>query len=233
MSGIGETASEMGKRKAFTPEQEADVCSRFGSGESVRSISESYGRCGYTVRSVLHKYGISTPRYRQLDVEIDVDEAARLYKDGSTLHEIASMMGCSWMTIQRRLTDAGVDMHAQGCRYVDPMTTADKRLSENKQAQKRRNAISKRPHDGGSRGIRWGDIARRDHMRCQICGRMVDASDKWKSAGGRWCFGRAYPTVDHIIALYNGGTDTYDNVQLACKHCNSKKGHKGQMRLAI
>lgn len=223
----------MGRKPAFTAEQEADVCARFESGQSVKSIADSYGRCGHTVRGVLHRHGISTPRYRQLAADIDVDEAARLYGEGATLHEIAAVVECSWMTVQRRLTDIGIEMHAPGCRYVGPLTPTEKRLSENRQAQQRRNAIARRPHDSTSRGIKWRDIAKRDHMRCQICGRVVDASDKWRSASGRWCFGRAYPTVDHIIALHNGGTDTYDNVQLACKHCNSKKGHSGQMRLVV
>ena len=49
-------------------------------------------------------------------------------------------------------------------------------------------------------------------------------SDVWINDTGRKCFGRKYPTVDHIIPIKMGGTDTPDNVQLACKHCNSKKG---------
>ena len=61
-------------------------------------------------------------------------------------------------------------------------------------------------------------------MTCAICGTKVDPCDKWINESGRYCFGRNYPTVDHIVAIKNGGTDTYDNVQLACKRCNSKKG---------
>jgi 5-methylcytosine-specific restriction endonuclease McrA len=109
----------------------------------------------------------------------------------------------------------------------------ENREAKHRRDKKRRDAISLRRRDGPSHGLKWRDIADRDNMRCQICGRKVDVNDKWVNECGRWCFGRLYPTIDHIIALANGGTDTYDNVQLACKHCNSKKRDKGQMRLAI
>ena len=40
-------------------------------------------------------------------------------------------------------------------------------------------------------------------------------------------------TVDHIVALANNGTHTWDNVQLLCGTCNSYKRDLGQLRLAI
>ena len=61
-------------------------------------------------------------------------------------------------------------------------------------------------------------------MKCAICGGEVDPTDRWVSESGRHCFGRNYPTVDHVVAIKNGGADTFDNVQLVHKHCNSKKG---------
>lgn len=72
--------------------------------------------------------------------------------------------------------------------------------------------------------IRWTEIAERFDMKCAICGCDVNQNDFWINEKGRKCFGRAYPTVDHIIPLKCGGTDSFDNVQLTCKHCNSKKG---------
>lgn len=77
-----------------------------------------------------------------------------------------------------------------------------------------------------SRPIRWQEIAHDFGLLCAICGRAVDPDDTWIGKNGRRCYGRNYPTVDHIIPLKHGGTDTLDNVQLACKHCNSSKGAK-------
>ena len=33
-------------------------------------------------------------------------------------------------------------------------------------------------------------------------------------------------TVDHIVALMNGGDHSLDNLQPCCAQCNNKKGHK-------
>lgn len=34
-----------------------------------------------------------------------------------------------------------------------------------------------------------------------------------------------YMTVDHIISLSKGGTDSLDNLQCTCKKCNGLKGN--------
>lgn len=202
-------------------------------GKSTADIAKAFGCHRRTISQRLKDAGVVLKPRNRLGCPVDVCEAVTLYQGGATLMEIADRYGCSWMTIQRRLVEVGVDMHAPGCRYCEPMTSTEKRKTFNAQARKRYAAKNDRPHDGSSRGLGWRDIAKRDHMRCQICGRKVDVNDKWLNGNGRWCFGRGYPTIDHIIALDNGGTDTYDNVQLVCKRCNSKKGRIGQMRLAI
>lgn len=86
-------------------------------------------------------------------------------------------------------------------------------------------AIKSRPATH-SRCIHWTEIAEKFGMKCSICGCTVDPNDMWVGSDGRKRFGRKYPTVDHIVAIKNGGTDTLDNVQLTCKHCNSSKGAK-------
>lgn len=88
---------------------------------------------------------------------------------------------------------------------------------------KRTIAINSRPKAHGGH-IRWMEIAEKYEMKCAICGGKVNPNDKWVNETGCMCFGREYPTVDHIIPLDKGGTDTFDNVQLAHKRCNSKKG---------
>ena len=78
-----------------------------------------------------------------------------------------------------------------------------------------------------TRTIVWTDLFEKFGGKCAICGIAVDPSDTWIWKHERRCYGRNYPTVDHIIPLKCGGTDTMDNVQLTCKRCNSKKGAKG------
>lgn len=79
--------------------------------------------------------------------------------------------------------------------------------------------------------ITWHEIADRYGMKCAFCGCEVNPEDTWTASNGRKCYGRTYPTVDHIIPLKCGGTDTLDNVQLACKHCNSAKGAKSDWKI--
>ena len=51
------------------------------------------------------------------------------------------------------------------------------------------------------------NILKRDHNRCQYCGRP----------------GRDL-TLDHILPLSRGGTDDWHNVVTACRECNRRKG---------
>lgn len=95
--------------------------------------------------------------------------------------------------------------------------------SQRRSDANRYKALTKDGHAYRNR-IRWYDIAEQFNMTCAICGCKVDPTDTWTNKNGCICFGRKYPTVDHIIPLKYGGTDTLDNVQLACKRCNSAKG---------
>ena len=42
----------------------------------------------------------------------------------------------------------------------------------------------------------------------------------------RRCFAYDELTIDHLIPVVRGGSNTVDNLLLACKPCNSRKGHK-------
>lgn len=67
-------------------------------------------------------------------------------------------------------------------------------------------------------GITIRKLVKRDGNICQICGEPCDADDL------RWGYsGPLYPSIDHIVAMANGGGHTWDNVQLAHLICNSNK----------
>ena len=55
----------------------------------------------------------------------------------------------------------------------------------------------------------------RDKGVCQICGRDIDFDCDPNSDD--------YPSIDHIKPLAKGGLHQWDNVQLACRRCNSLK----------
>ena len=237
--GIG----TMGK---FTPEQELEICEMYEQVERGRIVAERYGVSTETIYRILKKHDIPrTHRHSAVEKrktnrrcvrldwsDSDVADIIQLYQGGLTCSQIGEKYSCSWSSVRRALRSHGIKLRTRGRKKSD-VEPKERRDAKRARDRKRAHAVSDRRHDGPARGLRWRDIADRDNMRCQICGRVVDVSDRWINERGNWCYGRLYPTLDHIVALSNGGTDTYDNVQLACKRCNSKKQDKGQMRLAI
>ena len=69
-------------------------------------------------------------------------------------------------------------------------------------------------------------LAKRDNDICWICKKKVDWTDKTYSERGATKAGRNYPSIDHVVALKNGGTHTWDNVRLAHRQCNTEKSNK-------
>lgn len=65
------------------------------------------------------------------------------------------------------------------------------------------------------RSITLTKLYMRDGGVCQICGRNI--SFDCNSNSDR------YPSIDHIKPLAKGGLHRWDNVQLACRICNSMK----------
>jgi len=55
--------------------------------------------------------------------------------------------------------------------------------------------------------VRW-EVWERDNFTCKKCG------------------SRRFLTIDHILALANGGNTDIDNLQTLCGTCNSRKGKR-------
>lgn len=62
----------------------------------------------------------------------------------------------------------------------------------------------------------------RDKNICHICGCKCDRSD-YQMIDGVFIAGNMYPSIDHVIAVANGGTHEWSNVKLAHRICNSNK----------
>lgn len=65
----------------------------------------------------------------------------------------------------------------------------------------------------------------RDNGICYLCQKACDWKD-YQIINGAFVVGKSYPTIEHVLAICNGGTHTWNNVKLACHACNSKKGKK-------
>lgn len=60
----------------------------------------------------------------------------------------------------------------------------------------------------------------RDKGRCWICGLQCDYNDK-EYKGKTMIAGNMYPSIDHVVALSDGGQHSWDNVKLAHRICNT------------
>lgn len=92
----------------------------------------------------------------------------------------------------------------------------------------RRAAAIRRRHKVSENGrIDWDiSIARlmkRNGVACGLCGNDVDLNDYHTTDSGTIVTGNNYPSIDHVFPISRGGTHTWDNVQLACRQCNSVK----------
>ena len=63
----------------------------------------------------------------------------------------------------------------------------------------------------------------RDKGICQLCGTKCNWNDK-KEINGATIVGNTYPSIDHILPISKGGTDEWENLQLAHFKCNWVKG---------
>ena len=66
-------------------------------------------------------------------------------------------------------------------------------------------------------------LYKRDGGTCYLCGRMCDWADG-KMIDGQFVAGESYPSIDHVKPISKGGAHTWENVKLACRHCNTVKG---------
>ena len=54
-----------------------------------------------------------------------------------------------------------------------------------------------------------------DSFLCYLCENPVDMRMRWPHPNS--------PSIDHVVPIAHGGTDTRDNVRLACAECNMAK----------
>ena len=61
-------------------------------------------------------------------------------------------------------------------------------------------------------------LIERDGEQCYLCGDTVHFNVHYNDP--------KYPTIEHVLAIANGGTHSWENVKVACRDCNNHKGTK-------
>lgn len=212
-------------------------------GGSFQDAAEATGYGMDYIRQLGAKEGI-----RKQKRKYDYDEIKNLYTSGKTPKEIADIIGAkSIATVYKLLHDtygsvckhkssevtAYVMRFCKRCNaafLVHPnhnqvfcslkCQTAD---SHERSAIKRRIAVNSSYVD---KDITLKKLAKRDKDICWICGEAVDWADYDIGQNGRRATHKKYPSIDHVIALANGGDHSWQNVRLAHVGCNAKKGVK-------
>lgn len=111
---------------------------------------------------------------------------------------------------ERRCLNCGSWFCPDGSRRRSYCSERCARAAENARHDKRLQRNGK-----ADRSITLTKLYMRDGGVCQICGRKIDFDCDSNSD--------FYPSIDHIRPLAKGGLHRWDNVQLACRICNSLK----------
>lgn len=203
--------------------------------ENKRGMDESavieYYLQGNSATQAALKFGMNLRRVRRI-----IDEAG-VARDAQTVMELDEypdvITGDPWLdkkftcpecgrvfTRYQRMVADGTLSHQRRGRSVK-YCSAKCRM---RHGNKARNTARCRKH-AVSRGdvIPLGDLMKRDHSICQLCGEEVDLGDGYYDDCGHFHTGKRYPTIDHIIPVSKGGRHVWENVQLAHQACNSRK----------
>ena len=106
-----------------------------------------------------------------------------------------------------------------------PTYCSDKCAKKAKNSRKeaaRRARISNQLVD---KDITLESLFKRDKGICHICGGRCDYED-YTVRDEVFIAGDWYPSIDHVVALSNGGKHSWGNVRLAHRLCNTKKSNR-------
>lgn len=168
--------------------------------------------CMGTINSTARKYFCSTKCKRVADRV----SQTRAYKPRRYAQR--SCVGCGAAFEPRRKSSKYCSM---ACFQRSPRMQSLRRWHGHvRRARKRGNGVSGR--------FDVTAVFRRDNYTCQLCGIKTPKRLVGKLPPNA-------PTLDHIIPLSKGGSHSPDNVQCACRRCNSVKHAKvrGQLRLVL
>lgn len=189
-----------------------------------------------TVNNIIRKRCPDTKVVRSHKEDFDVEQIVHEYRDlGMTSYELAKKYDVNPATIRKWMRSEGIckgksngisqaKSHAVAVeRFVAsyPESLARCDTWRDRVYVRRKNRILSRPHDMGCDGIKWRDLAERNgnDLTCWICGGICVPGSTGDDA----------PSVDHVIPLSNGGTDTFDNVRIAHRGCNRDRSNRVQL----
>ena len=76
--------------------------------------------------------------------------------------------------------------------------------------------------DGYRHSFPLEEVYERDNGVCYLCGGLCDWND-WEERDGVIVYGNLYPSRDHVVPKSHGGQNSWENIRLAHRICNSIK----------
>lgn len=218
----------------------------YAAGLSVHEIAVFFGCRDMSIYYHLQKLGLYEIGHVKRRKSKIIDAVERDYLAGASTYELEEKYGVCHETIGKWMRECG---HRRGKSQSAPRTVTCARCGNQFTARKvnqiycsrtcrnavhfqHRRDLKRISLDENADVITLRKVWERDKGRCYICGCKTDWNDYHMVNGWR-VTGPRYPTRDHVIAINNGGTHTWNNVRLACFECNTRKADLGQMRLAI
>lgn len=154
---------------------------------------------------------------RKKAIRTAADEAARKKAEEQRRAKMQEIHTCECCGRQYTIEETGYN----SAKYCS--VRCQKRLYSRRHEQARDQRKRWRKHDSD---ITLEKVFRKGKGICYICGKPCDWSDYYVNENGTHIAGNSYPSIDHVFPLSKGGTDTWDNVKLAHRRCNSIKHDK-------
>ena len=205
-------------------------------GFSNSEIGKAMGITTNSVCSIMRRRYPDLYESRNRLSEADIDAIEHEYLAGSTSYELGDRYKVNHTTISKVMRKRG---HHRGKgngptqqqssnlameRFLESYTeeSGNSDTWRHRAAVRRRYRIISRPHDGGTYGLKWKDVYKHNghDLTCWICKKKCRPNSKNRDMR---------PSVDHVIPLSNGGTDTFDNVRIAHVGCNRNRSNKVQL----
>lgn len=185
------------------------------SGRVKASLSATFRckECGHTFKrkvSSIKTGCISCPACEKLRKERENLRKQREQDEAKTITSVCIECGCTFSYV----------LKCQKKKYCSERCGRRARSRRNRpnNDRRRRNAPT-----GGSVRPTWRKLYDRGEHKCYLCGEDVDLNDFTINSSGAFIAGDKYPSLEHPVALANGGLDSFDNARIAHCRCNSLK----------
>lgn len=189
------------RAKATEDELQTIVNEYYNTNSSINDLAQRHHRAPITIKNAIDTYGHGLKYYEQNSQKISDDDLIKEVLINPSAQVIAEKYGMSIERVCRRCSKLGLKVNGSSRKWKQRAKFYGcKEIDESITLERLR--------------MRFNDV-------CQLCGEMVDDTDKTSKH-----IGIKYPTCDHIIPLSKGGSHTWDNVQLAHMGCNSGKRNK-------